>query len=97
MGPVVPGSEVVIGYQALDCLLSVIAGLEALSEAVHTVEPVHTDNDGKSNYEGKGGECEEVVVVEGEACQLANKVNTLSGIRKEAAEVDLSNYPWELL
>ena len=54
MGPVVPGSEVVIGYQALDCLLSVIAGLEALSEFVHTIEPVHTDNDGKSNNKGKG-------------------------------------------
>ena len=66
MGPVVPGSEVVIGYQALDCLLSVIAGLEALSEAVHTVEPVNTDNDGKSNYEGKGAECVETVVMQGE-------------------------------
>ena len=59
MGPVVPGSEVVIGYQALDCLLSVIAGLEALSEVVHTIEPVHTDNDGKSNGEGKGEECKD--------------------------------------
>ena len=49
------------------------------------------------NYEGKGEECEEKVVVAGEACQLARKVNTLSGIRKGAAEVDLSNYPWVLI
>ena len=32
MGPVVPGSEVVIGYQALDGLLSVVAAMETLAE-----------------------------------------------------------------
>ena len=39
MGPVVPGSEVVIGFQALDCVLSAVAGLEALTEAALNPPP----------------------------------------------------------
>ena len=32
MGPQIPGSEIIITYLALDCLLGLIAGVEALVE-----------------------------------------------------------------
>jgi hypothetical protein len=36
MGAMIPGSEIVIGFQAVDCMLSLLAALELMAEALVT-------------------------------------------------------------